>query len=122
MATYANTPDLVSYAPDAMEAVGWQAVKDGYAKSFAQMPGAKLELTQANYKVAGDMVIGYGKWKMTAPTPDGQTSEAFGRYTDVKTSRDGKWVYLLDHASVPFAPPAATPPPSAEPAPAAPGG
>jgi hypothetical protein len=28
--------------------------------------------------------------------------ELDGRFTDVKTQRDGKWVYILDHASAPM--------------------
>jgi len=32
-----------------------------------------------------------------------------GRYTDVKAKRDGRWVYLLDHASAPIPPPAESP-------------
>ena len=36
------------------------------------------------------------------------TVEAMGRYTDVKAQRDGKWVYIIDHASVPLPPPSAT--------------
>lgn len=30
-----------------------------------------------------------------------------GRYTDIKAERDGKWVYIMDHASMPLPPPSA---------------
>jgi len=33
--------------------------------------------------------------------PEGKPFEMTGRYTDVKALRDGKWVYITDHASVP---------------------
>ena len=33
--------------------------------------------------------------------PDGTPIEVHGRYTDVKAERDGRWVYLVDHGSVP---------------------
>ena len=32
-----------------------------------------------------------------------------GRYTDVKRMHDGKWVYVMDHASVPLPPPPPAP-------------
>jgi ketosteroid isomerase-like protein len=119
MDTYENSPELVSYPPDALEAVGFAAVKDGYVKSFAGMPGGKLELIDPHYRVAGDVVIGYGRWKMVMPGANGAAPvELTGRFTDVKAERNGKWVYLIDHASVPFAPPEPTPPPATAPAPA----
>ena len=116
MDTYENSPELVSFPPDAMEAVGYAAVKAGYAKSFAGMPGAKLEITDAHYRVVGEAVIGYGQWKMVLPGANGSAQvEMTGRFTDVKAERNGKWVYLVDHASIPFSMPDAPPPPPAPP-------
>ena len=61
MATYWNSPDLVSYPVDALEERGWRAVKDGTVQGFVNMPlGATIEVTEANYKVAGDFVIAWG--------------------------------------------------------------
>lgn len=105
MATYWNSPDLVSYPPDSMEVRGWQAAKDALAQSFSQMPGASLELLESNNKVEGDVVLGFGKWRLTITPPEGDPMVINGRYTDVKAKRDGKWVYILDHASVPLPPP-----------------
>jgi uncharacterized protein (TIGR02246 family) len=107
MATYWNSPALVFYPPDGLELRGWQSVKDALTKSFAQTPGARLELLETNYRVAGDVVIGNGKWRMTMPSTTGAATELLGRYTDVKTERDGKWVYILDHSSAPLPPPPA---------------
>lgn len=105
MACYWNSPDLVNYPPGAMEERGWQAVKDGIAEFFASAPGLKAELLETNYRVAGDVVFGWGKWRITIPT-GGEPMVISGRYTDIKARRDGKWVYVLDHASVPLPPPA----------------
>ncbi|MFQ5674850.1 MAG: YybH family protein [bacterium] len=58
MAMYWNSPDLVSYPPDAMEAHGWRAVRDDLRRFFDSVSGAKLELLETNYKVAGDVVFG----------------------------------------------------------------
>jgi len=104
MATYWNSTDLVSYPPGAMEERGWQAVRAGLTTSFANISGAELELLETNYKVAGNVVFGWGKWRMTIPTGEEESIEMSGRYSDVKAKRDGKWVYIFDHASVPLPP------------------
>lgn len=107
-ATYWNSPNLVSFGPDGMGTKGWEATKAGSVEMFKAMPGAKLEFTTMQNDVHGDMVLGWGTWKMTIPTPAGpQVME--GRYSDAKALKDGKWVYLMDHASVPLPPAPAAP-------------
>lgn len=104
MATYWNSPDLVSFGPDGMGTKGWDACKAGAVEMFKAMPGARLEFTAMHNDVHGDVVIGWGTWKMTMGPPDApQVLE--GRYSDVKARHDGKWVYVSDHASVPLPPP-----------------
>jgi len=105
MATYWNSPDLVSYPPGALEVRGWEAAKEGFAKEFSSMKGT-LEFMEPNYRVAGDVVMGWGKWRFTMSDPP---MEMMGRYTDVKAKRDGRWVYILDHASAPLPPASGTP-------------
>jgi len=107
MATYWNSPELVSFPTDAMEVRGWQAAKDGLQQTVANMPNATFELTETNYKAVGDVVIGWGKWRLTMTPSGGEPVVIDGRYTDVKAERDGKWVYILDHGSVPLPPPPA---------------
>lgn len=104
MATYWNSPDLVSFPPGTMEARGWQAVKDDLAQFLASAPGLKLELLEANYKVVGEVVLGYGKWRATIPAGGDNPVVLNGRYSDVHAKRNGKWVYIMDHASVPLPP------------------
>jgi ketosteroid isomerase-like protein len=60
---------------------------------------------------AGDVVLGWGTWTMTIPNGDGTSTVLQGRYSDVKAQRDGQWVYIMDHASVPL-PPAPAPAPA----------
>jgi len=98
---YWNSPDAVMFPPDAMMAKGIDAIKESCDEMVANMPGAKLELTEHHQMVEGTVVVGYGTWHMTMTGPDGNPMEMAGRYSDVKAERDGKWVYLLDHASVP---------------------
>jgi ketosteroid isomerase-like protein len=104
MATYWNSPDLVSFPPGAMMAKGFEAVRQGMLKEFSG-PRGKLELVDANYKVAGDIVYCWGTWRWTMAPPEGPPIEVLGRYSDIKAKRDGKWVFVMDHASAPMPPP-----------------
>jgi uncharacterized protein (TIGR02246 family) len=108
MATYWNSPEFIQYPVDAMEIHGWQAVKDALEKSFASTSKATIGVIDANYKAAGDVVIGWGTWRLTMTDPGGQMTTIDGRYTDMRAQRDGKWVYILDHGSLPLLPSAAT--------------
>jgi ketosteroid isomerase-like protein len=99
---YWKSPDAVSYPPGEMEMHGWDAIKAGMERDFSEAQRGKLELIESKNTVAGDVVIGWGKWRYTVP---GTPVEITGRYTDVKAKKDGKWVYIHDHASVPIPPP-----------------
>ncbi len=102
--TYWNSPEVISFPPGEMELRGWDAVKEGFVKDFSSPVRGKLEMTDANYRVAGDVVITWGKWRYTMTEPEMVIE---GRYTDVKANRDGKMVFLMDHASIPMPPPSA---------------
>jgi ketosteroid isomerase-like protein len=104
---YWDSPDVVSFPVDALQARGMGELKAAAAQSAAAMPGARLELTESHQMPAGDVVIGWGLWRVTVAGPDGAPVEVVGRYTDVKAERDGTWVYILDHASAPLPPPPA---------------
>ena len=108
MALYWNNPKLVSMAPEGMGTAGWDAAKADSADMFKTMPGAKIEILTHHNDAHGDVVLGWGTWRMTIPTPAGpQVAE--GRYTDAKMMHDGKWVYVQDHASVPLPSPPPVP-------------
>lgn len=113
-ATYWQSPEVVSFPPDGMGARGWDDVRRALQASLPP-PGSTLELTGADHRVEGDLVLTSGTWRLRIPQPDGSTAQVDGRFSDVKAERGGKWVYLMDHASVPMAPP----PPPAETSPAA---
>lgn len=105
-ATYWNSPDLVSYSPDGATR-GWEATKAGAVEMFKAMAGAKLELVNARNDVHGSVVVGYGTFRLTIPAAKGPATVLEGRFSDVKAQKDGKWVYIIDHASVPLPPPPA---------------
>ncbi len=100
METYWNSPDLVSYAPDIADAANYEKAKQDMTKFFETMKGARLELTNSKNRVEGNVVLGSGNWTLTLP--DSAGTKINGRYSDVKAKKDGKWVYIQDHASVPL--------------------
>ncbi len=104
MATYWNSPALVNIGLDGMGGLGWDGAKAGWEVAFASMPGVQLAFDSPVNIAAGDVVLGWGAWTMTVPTGDGTAMVLQGRYSDVKAMRDGKWVYIMDHASVPMPP------------------
>ena len=103
MEMYWNSPELVSFSPDGVEAANWEKAKKDMATMFESMKGAKLEIKNMQNKPHGDLVLGHGYWTLTLA--DSAGTKINGRYTDVKVKKDGKWVYIMDHASVPLAPP-----------------
>jgi ketosteroid isomerase-like protein len=111
---YWNNRETSMFPPDTLEMRGYRAIQEGFAKMMSEFKGAKLELTERHQRPAADIVVGWGKWRLTMAGPDGKPTEMIGRYTDVKMMRDGKWVYYIDHASVPLppAPPSPPPPPA----------
>ena len=103
MSTYWNSTDLINTGPDTM-VTGYANAQSGTEAMFKAIPGAKLEFLSHNNRVEGNVVLGWGTWRMTIPAqPKPQVME--GRFTDVKAMKDGKMVYLMDHASVPLPPP-----------------
>lgn len=107
MATYWHSPELVSIALMGTPLSGWDANLAAYQASLPTMTGAELSFTDSHNTVVGDVVLGWGSWASSIPMADGTTLVLQGRYSDVKALRDGKWVYIMDHASVPMTMPAA---------------
>ena len=107
-ALYANSPDTVSFLPDVMIMRGFDSIRIGLREFVvAGAAGATLALTESHHMVVGDAVASWGLWTMTMNGPDGSPITMSGRFTDLKAERDGRWVYLMDHASVPLPPPPA---------------
>ena len=110
MATYWNSPELVNIGLDGMGGTGWEGAKAGWEVDLRRHAGRAAGVRRTRRtSPQGDVVLGWGRWTMTVPTGDGTAMVLQGRYSDVKAMRDGKWVYILDHASVPMPPAPETP-------------
>lgn len=112
-ALYWNSPDAVSFPPDLLVARGIEGIRKANSAAVASLKGGKLELTESHHIPLQDAVVTWGLWRFTMAVGGGTPIELTGRYSDVKAKRDGKWVYLVDHASaapMPFGAPAAEAP------------
>jgi ketosteroid isomerase-like protein len=89
--------------------MNWEATKAAWGEVFKTMPGVQLEFLSAHNIAEGSAVLGWGTWRMTVPVEGGPPQVMEGRFSDVKALRDGKWVYVMDHASVSLLPPPPAP-------------
>lgn len=108
-AVYWQSPEVVLMAPDGT-LTGIDAIRASWETAFASGPGPQIELLENQYRVAGDHVIAWGSFRMNV----GGGVVLEGRTTEVLAERDGRWVYVIDHASVPLPPPPGAPAPAGD--------
>jgi ketosteroid isomerase-like protein len=109
MATYWNDPNVVMLPAGAMSTKGYDAIRASYKAFFDGTNVKNFQLKDQNYAVHGDVVIGWGFFSLKTVPSIGPEVKIDGRYTEVIAKRKGKWVYILDHPSVPMAPNAMAP-------------
>ena len=98
-------PDAVLYPPDAFEARGTAAIRSSYADMLGAMVINDATI-DSQYQTSGDVSIGFGKATLTmTPKGGGSPTVVSVRVTAVARKIGGKWLYVVDHASVPLPPP-----------------
>jgi len=98
-------PDAVSYPPDAMEAVGRDAIRESWGGLFKTYNVQDLIISNAHHETESTLSCAWGYFKMIlVPKAGGDPVTMEGRFTDVARKIDGQWQYLNDHASVPLPP------------------
>ena len=104
MALYA--PDAVAYFPDG-EYTGTQAIRQSWTDFLARFT-VKDVSSEGTYETSGNTSLGLSHWSITvAPKAGGEPMVMKGRATVVVKKIGGKWLYTVDHASVPLPPPPA---------------
>ena len=102
LALYA--PDAVAYFPDG-DFKGKEAIRKSWTDFLAAFT-VKDATSEGTYETAGDTSLGWGYWSMTVvPKGGGDPIPMKGRATVVVKKIGGKWLYIVDHASVPLPPP-----------------
>jgi uncharacterized protein (TIGR02246 family) len=97
-------PDAVLYPPDMMEARGSAAIRKALADLLAS--GKITDMNVAGtYHTSGDLSISVGRVTLTmAPKGGGAPVKMEVRGTTVARRIGGKWLIVVDHASVPLPP------------------
>jgi ketosteroid isomerase-like protein len=63
-------------------------------------------LSDTHYETHGDTGIARGQFTLTlVPKAGGEPIQLKGRFVEVCRKIGGKWLYVIDHASVPMPPP-----------------
>ena len=99
-------PDAVFYPPDMLVAKGKDAIREDYKNLLAAMTIRDATITDAHYEIHGDTAIAWGQFTLVlVPKAGGDPVQMQGRATEVCKKIGGKWLYVIDHASVPMPPP-----------------
>jgi ketosteroid isomerase-like protein len=110
MALYADTAEM--FPPDSMEAKGKEEIRKSYAGLLERFTIQNFQVLEAQHETNGNLSFGWGRFAMDMlPKGGGEKVHMEGRFSDVSKKINGKWMYVLDHASVPFASSPSAPPP-----------
>jgi uncharacterized protein (TIGR02246 family) len=105
VACYAS--DAVVWFPGDAEAKGEKAIRAAYVNLLKDNTVKEAKLSDTHYRMVGKTSVGWGHFSMTlVPKAGGAPSTMTGRFTEVAVEKDGKWVYINDHASAEPPPPA----------------
>ena len=109
--------DAVGWFPGSPEAKGAKAIRTAYEGWLNSTTIKDAVISDAHYHNAGKLSVGWGKITITtAEKATGKESTMTARFTAVvERQKDGRWLYVVDHASNEPAPPP-TPPAAATPA------
>jgi uncharacterized protein (TIGR02246 family) len=100
-------PDAVLYMPDEMRAKGTAEIRESFKKFFEANTVRDMTLTYDYTTSSGNLAVSSGNFSMTVePKAGGAAQTMEGRFSSVATRKGGKWMYVVDHASVPIPPPA----------------
>ncbi len=98
-------PDAMLYPPGEMAAKGRDAIRAVWGGFLSANTVTECKLYETGYRTSGDTSMGWGRFSLTfQPKAGGAPATLEGRYSDVAVKKDGKWLYILDHASAPLPP------------------
>ena len=93
-------PDAVLWLPGAPMMQGRDAIRAGYADFFAAATIQRATLIELGKVAHGNEASSWGTFTVVAVSKtDGKETTEVGRYTDVSRRINGRWQYLVDHAS-----------------------
>jgi uncharacterized protein (TIGR02246 family) len=97
---------VACYADDAIfwtphdDAKGKDAIREVFSKILADTKVIEIRMEDTQYRTVGDRSVGWGTFTILLKPKDGGDEQTIrGRFTEVAEKRNGKWVYVVDHAS-----------------------
>ena len=97
--------DAVAWFPDEAQHNGAAAIRASYKALFEMFTVVDATLSNSHHFGDAEHRTNWGNFSLTLKQKsDGKTVPMAGRYTDVQEKRDGRWVYVVDHASAEPAP------------------
>ena len=97
--------DAVAWFPDEAQHNGNAEIRASYKTLFDTFTVVDASLTNSHHVGDAKHRSNWGNFTLTLKQKsDGATIPMTGRYTDVQEKRDGRWVYVADHASADPAP------------------
>jgi uncharacterized protein (TIGR02246 family) len=98
--TACYAPDAVLWIPGGPMAQGTQAIHDGFAGFFADYAIKDMTITPMGSRMVGEDKATWGTFTLVhVNKATGEETTEIGRYTDLSRLVDGKWLYVVDHAS-----------------------
>ena len=92
--------DAVLWIPGQPMAKGREAIHAALAGFFSAVTIKDMTITPMGGGTVGDDATSWGTFVLIAvDRKTGEESTEVGRYVDVSRRIDGKWVYIVDHAS-----------------------
>ena len=93
-------PDAVAWFPDSPAVHGQKDIRAVYEGMLTGNKLASVTFTDTHHRTSGNITTGWGRFEMTmTPKAGGAPMVMKGRFTDVSERRNGKWFYIVDHAS-----------------------
>ncbi len=93
-------PDAVLWLPGVPVMTGREAIREGHVGYFAAFKVKSITLTRMGHNAVGDDSATWGTFALVVVSKeDGKETTSTGRYTDVSRKIDGRWMYVVDHAS-----------------------
>jgi ketosteroid isomerase-like protein len=79
---------------------GYDSVRSGIAAMFEQNETVKLRINEISYVPVGGMIMAVGTATYDLKPKGGPAIQLVERWTDLEAKIDGRWVYVLDHATM----------------------
>lgn len=95
--------DAASFPIGEMVGHGRDGVRSAWGPFLEAYDVTAFEIKDSHVEIIEDSAVAWGQWTLTAvPTGRGERIDIEGRFMDMAKKIDGKWRYVVHHASAPL--------------------